>query len=77
MAEELLLFGDLIREGRVAMQLAREEERRSTFSGAMSALKEEFPPMPISRRQAKLCMRDYFAREQATEIAALVATPKL
>ena len=76
MAAELL-FADLTRELKVARQLAQEEERRSTFSGKMSALREEFPPMPISRRQAKLCMRDYFAREQATEIAALVVSQRI
>ncbi len=74
--EELYLFGPLIREGRVAMQLAREEERRSTFGGRLQALKQEMPMMMIDRDQASACVKNYYLRRDADQIAALVATPK-
>ena len=75
MAAELL-FGDLIRELRVARQLAREEERRSTFSGRLQALKEEMPTMMVDPDQAKSCVERYYIRQQAGEIVGLLFPQK-
>ena len=71
------LFADLIREGRAAMALDAERQRLSTFGGRISALREQIPMMQIDRSQAKLFVENYFARQEAAEIANLVASQKL
>ncbi len=76
MAEELL-FGPLLRELKAERQLVAERERRSTFSGKMSALREELPQLNLTRAEVKSHVEAYYRRQEAAEIAALVAERKL
>ncbi len=75
--EELLLFAPLLRELKAERQLVAERERRSTFSGRLLALKEQMPYMMIDRDQASACVKNYYLRREADQIAGLVATQKL
>ena len=74
--EELLLFAPLLRELKAERQLVAERERRSTFGGRIFALREQIPMMQIDRSQASACVKNYYLRREADQIAALVATQK-
>lgn len=68
---------ELINGFRIDALLEAEQKRRSSFSGALSELRDELPKIEITRGQAAALWEKYDVQQQAGEIVRMLMPEKI